>query len=305
MKSENLPPAKAQAQPADDFAKNITGIGPTTEARLHDAGIRTFAQLADRTHSELYELVRDLPGMSLERLTNWDWPGHARELASKALAEEVPSNTANSGNRQRYANFHVELLLDEEDNVRRTRVRHVEAKEGAKSWTGWDGHRLLSFIHGATVQPASEEKAIKPKPLTTPKLEITKAEVHTDAGPVASGIVPLDQAWSMHVEWILSDATSDMLTGKWMVRAHLESIGPGDEYALPAVGPVRVPLSAYVESSNGEQPYRYVHQLKVAVGGVGTGTYELAVAVTWQKEDGTPGELASFFNGTVQIYTRT
>jgi hypothetical protein len=46
---------------------------------------------------------------------------------------------------QYYETFIVELLIDEHDKVRRTRVVHV--RTGAEErWAGWDGTRLLRFI---------------------------------------------------------------------------------------------------------------------------------------------------------------
>jgi hypothetical protein len=305
MKSANLPPAETQAPPPDDFAGNIDGIGPTIETRLHESGIRTFAQLAAMTSTALFELLQGFRGMSVERLAELDWPGAAQKLAAEEVASaEAARTTSTSGNRQHYANFHVELLLDEENNVRRTRVQHIETKKEAQPWTGWDGRRLLDFIQDAALHTASGEATAKPELLTNPKLEVTKAQVATVDGIVESGIVALDQAWSMQLEWVLSDATADMLTGNWLVRALLESIGPGDEYALPRVGPVKVPLRNYAESNNGDHRYRYAHQLVVAEGSVAQGTYELAVSVFWEKEDGTLGKLASFFNETIQVYTR-
>ena len=305
MNRENLPPAETQAPSPDDFAGNIDGIGPAIETRLHESGIRTFAQLGAMTNEALLELLHDFRGMSVERLAELDWPGEAQRLALEAAAAEVLSNTSTPGNRQRYANFHVELLLDEENNVRRTRVQHIETKKEAKPWTGWDGRRLLQFIQDAALHTASADAVAKAKPLNIPKLEVTKAQVTTADGVVESGIVALDQPWSMQLEWLLSDATAEMLAGNWLVRALLESIGPGDEYALPSVGPVKVPLSEYAESSNGDHRYRYAHMLGVAAGSVAQGTYELSVSIAWEKEDGTPGKLASFFDGTLQVYTRT
>ena len=305
MANEDKPPDETQAQPPDRFAGNITGIGPATEARLHDAGIRTFAQLARRSNSELFELVHDLPAMTVERLAGWDWPGRAQQLASESISGEAHSAAYKSENRQRYANFHIELLLDEENNVRRTKVRHIETKKEAKPWPGWDGRRLWDFVQDAVFHIPPRETTTKLEPLASPSLEITKAKLCTADGVSKTGIIALDQAWLVDLEWLLRDATPDMLTGKWLVRALLESTGPGQEYALPRVGPIRVRLQDYTESNNGNHRYRYRRQLPVAAGGVAQGTYEMAVVVTWEREDGTPGGLASFFNGMLQVYTRT
>jgi hypothetical protein len=303
MNSKNLPPSETQAPSADDFANNITGIGPTTEARLHDAGILTFAQLAAMTHDELLELAHDLPGMSAERMAKWDWPGQARKLASELAPVESQSHNFNFGNRQRYATFHVELLLDEENNVRRTRVVHVQSKR-EEPWAGWDERRLLDFMHHAALHPTPEETAAQPKPATIPKLEITKTEIHAADKVVSSDIIASDQDWSLQLEWMLSDATPDMITGHWLVRTLLESIGPGEEYSLPSAGPARVHLGDFIESNSNGHQYQYRHEFDFAAGQVMPGAYELAVAVTWEKQNGAPGELAGFTTGMLQVYTR-
>jgi hypothetical protein len=306
MSSKNLPPVETQAPPPDDFANNIDGIGPTVEARLHDAGILSFAQLASMTHNELFELVRDLhiPGMSVERLAKYDWPGKAHKLASEPAPVEAKSHNSPSENRQHYATFHIELLLDEGNNVRRTRAQHIETKKEAKPWPGWDGQRLLDFIQDAALHTASAETAAKPEPLITPKLEITEAEIHTAGGVVSSGIVASDQAWSMQLEWLLSGATADMLTGHWLVRTLLESIGPGVEYSLPGAGPVKVALSDFTEFSKDNQQYRYRLELDVEAGQVAVGVYDIPVTITWEKQNGTPGKLAGLSKGMLQVYTR-
>jgi hypothetical protein len=304
MNSKNLPPAETQAPPPDDFAKDIKGIGETTDARLHDAGILTFAQLAAATHDALFELVRDMRGMSLERVVEWDWPGQAHRPALESDAAETQSQASVSGNRQRYASFHVELLLDEENNVRRTKVRHIETKKDPTSWTGWDGQRLLDFIQDAALHSASAETAAEPEQVIIPKLEITEAEIHTADGVVSSDIVASDQAWSMQLEWMLSDATAEILTGYWLVRTLLESIGPGEDYSLPSTGPGKVFLSDFTEFNQDNQQYRYRHRFDVAAGEVAAGAYEFPVVVTWEKQDSTPGRLASFLKGMLQVYTR-
>ncbi|HSR33611.1 MAG TPA: hypothetical protein VLY63_23840, partial [Anaerolineae bacterium] len=186
----------------------------------------------------------------------------------------------------------------------RTRVQHIETKKEAKPWTGWDGQRLLDFIQDAALHSASAETAAEPEQVIIPKLEITEAEIHTADGVVSSGIVASDQAWSMQFEWILSDATAAMLTGYWLVRTLLESIGPGEDYFLPSAGPAKVSLSDFTEFNIDNQQYRYRHKLDVSAGAVAAGAYEIPVSVTLEKQDGTPGKLAGFSKGILQVYTR-
>jgi hypothetical protein len=57
-------------------------------------------------------------------------------------------------NEQRYGTFVVELLLDEHQEVRRTRVVHIQTGSEER-WAGWDEERLLRFIvtHGELSLP--------------------------------------------------------------------------------------------------------------------------------------------------------
>ena len=56
--------------------------------------------------------------------------------------------------RQAYETFVVELLLDEQRAVRRTRVVHVQSGTEER-WAGWDEERLLQFLvtHGDLTPP--------------------------------------------------------------------------------------------------------------------------------------------------------
>jgi hypothetical protein len=52
-------------------------------------------------------------------------------------------------NQQPYSTYVVEFLLDEQREVRRTRVVHIQT-QSEERWAGWDEERLLRFImtHG-------------------------------------------------------------------------------------------------------------------------------------------------------------
>ncbi len=63
---------------AEDDLSALRGIGPVISGRLYASGIRTFAQLAAMNAEE----VAQITGVSPSRVTNNDWIGQARELAS-------------------------------------------------------------------------------------------------------------------------------------------------------------------------------------------------------------------------------
>ncbi|WP_420641629.1 helix-hairpin-helix domain-containing protein [Candidatus Leptofilum sp.] len=135
---------KSSPATPDDF-RQIKGIGPATEQRLHAAEIHTYAQLTAVSPQALAEL---LPGFTAERIQQEDWLGQAEALLSAKSGDDG----------QRYATFTVELLLDEDNSVRRTRVVHVQ-EESKKSWSGWRPKAVKQFIAaqaGLAAQPKAK-----------------------------------------------------------------------------------------------------------------------------------------------------
>jgi len=66
------PPYHVEERPPDDLTI-LRGIGPAFAERLHQAGIRTFAQLAQLTPEEAAALCR----VPLGRVLRNDWVGQA------------------------------------------------------------------------------------------------------------------------------------------------------------------------------------------------------------------------------------
>jgi hypothetical protein len=139
-----------------DDLKVLRGIGPSTENRLHAAGIFTFAQLAELSPKELESMVSGLPEKS--RLA--DWISEAKELASRAPR---PGSTATAETTAPRATFRVELPLDEHGTVRGTHVTHLESGDEG-SWPGFDEDHLVRFIARAATGPPTEvEQARDPR----------------------------------------------------------------------------------------------------------------------------------------------
>jgi hypothetical protein len=136
MPQRERPGSGHTRKPADDLEK-IAGIGPALAQRLQKAGIRTYQDLAERTPDEVAEVLKDVGGVSIQRVTNQDWTGQARQLLGAPVGASDPS--------QRYASFHLELLLDADDRVRRTKVHHHQS-DTVDTWPGWDEERLLSLL---------------------------------------------------------------------------------------------------------------------------------------------------------------
>jgi len=124
----------------DDF-KLINGIGPGIEKRLHSAGILTYAQLAELTPEQVVQRLGNLIGLTSKRVLEQEWIEQARQLETAASSK---SSLDRSG-RQHYATFTVELLLDEDNDVRRTRIVYIQAEKEV-TWVGWDQAKLVDFI---------------------------------------------------------------------------------------------------------------------------------------------------------------
>ncbi|BCX05728.1 MAG: hypothetical protein KatS3mg053_3666 [Candidatus Roseilinea sp.] len=61
------------------------------------------------------------------------------------IADKTSEARSTVSDHQRYATFTLELLLNEDDIVRRTRVAHVQSGE-EQSWAGWDDVSVIAFI---------------------------------------------------------------------------------------------------------------------------------------------------------------
>jgi hypothetical protein len=135
--------SETETDPGDQDFKLIHGIGPGIETRLHAAGIHTFEQLAALTPEDITARVGHLIGMSTERVKQQDWIGQAHQLVKET--GQVGHDLAASNSHQHYGSFSIELLLDQNNTVRRTKVLHVQSMV-EDAWAGWEDARLLNFI---------------------------------------------------------------------------------------------------------------------------------------------------------------
>lgn len=176
---DHLGPSQPR-QSGDDFRK-ISGIGPVLAQRLWDAGILTYEDLARRTPEEI-ATVLDVPGISSERIASQNWIRQARDLAGSPPEPSVP--------RQHYAAFHVEFLLESDNQVRRTKVHHHET-DARDAWPGWDEGRLLAFLREriplpATTQPVDASHLEPPDMQSGPELPASAPSTPTrKPSPVA------------------------------------------------------------------------------------------------------------------------
>ena len=183
--AEHDPPKPAPAdQRRDDFRK-IVGIGPKSERRLHDAGILTYQDLAARSPEQLAEVT----GVSAGRIASDDWIGQARPLAG-------PPDTLSSEPSQHYASFHIELLLDVDDSVRRTKVHHHQSGKDF-TWAGWDEDRLLALLRKhipptASGQPTEAIDLQSSAPLAASRSETAPSGIQPETVSPPIGPIPSD-----------------------------------------------------------------------------------------------------------------
>ena len=173
------PVSAAVLQPDGADFRVLRGVGPAVERRLREAGIVSYEQLAARSPAELADILAGLVGMTPERIRQYDWASQCARLAAQ------PANDAAAAPRMRYATFTIELLLDEAQHARRTRVTHVQSG-GEQSWAGWDSARLAELIaEVAGLQAETPAPApVMPEPVA-PELVVAPAlpALQAAAGP--------------------------------------------------------------------------------------------------------------------------
>jgi hypothetical protein len=164
----------------DDFTR-IHGIGPGIERRLHAAGILTYDQLAALQAQEIVAAVGNLVGMSAQRVLDQKWIGQAHQLDAQSRPVETGLAPAPPESRQHYATVTVELLLDEDNRVKRTRATHVQS-QAESAWAGWEEHRLEKFfIESAGVKIPQTFEAVESQTAYTEAESETPAPVSVDS----------------------------------------------------------------------------------------------------------------------------
>ena len=181
-------------QAGDDFQK-IQGIGAGIDRRLHDAGILTYQDLAELTPGEIATSLAGVAGLSPSRIASQDWAGQAGRLAGPA-SPPLPSEPD-----QHYASFHIELLLDVDDSVRRTKVRHHQSGTD-EAWPGWDEDRLLALLrdHLPLVTPRQTAEAGDLQSSSAPPTAEPKTAVPSSGQPETADLPAGPPSSSLRVE---------------------------------------------------------------------------------------------------------
>jgi hypothetical protein len=214
------PPKSTPAgQPGDDF-RQIAGIGVGIERRLHDAGILTYQDLAACSPEQIAASLAGVAGLSPARIASQDWTGQARQLAGPATPP-LPSEP-----NQHYVSFHIELLLDVDNSVRRTKVHHHQSDTN-ETWPGWDEDRLLALLHDhmPLVAPRQHAEAVDLQSSVSPGTNQPEAATPSGSEPETVGSPVSLPSSSLHIEnlglaregqrshsWVLDEPTSIRFT---------------------------------------------------------------------------------------------
>jgi hypothetical protein len=132
--------------------RDLKGIGPATEARLHETGIYTWEALA--TAATALASVRD----------NGDTP---REIANavaalRAEAGEDRISPRPPGGAERLEAFVLRMSLTADGEPQRSEVTHVRTM-AEEAWPGWRPAELTGFLQ--------EHAGIREEPAPAPRVE--------------------------------------------------------------------------------------------------------------------------------------
>ncbi len=268
----------------DDFT-HIRGIGPGIASRLHGAGILRYTQLAGLSPEEIVAACGGLIGLTVERVAQQDWAGQAQEL-SRAANDAL---TDDRGGHLHYETYTVELLLDEQNLVRRTRL--VDVRAGMEeAWAGWDAERLAQFMVAQSgLREAAALEATPPQPELPPltgQVEIRQLAALQPATGMEKQILQSRQPFALRLSLDLSQVQlSDAA-----LRCH--TVIQGKELASGE----RLVLAEW----DAEQPAAPAIELAQEHPGLPAGMYRLEAAAMLRPagaEDTPQQQLATFIEG--------
>lgn len=244
--AEKILSEPAASQAVDDF-KLVEGIGPAVEKSLHAAGILTYTQLASMKPEKLARLLDGMIGYSPKRIKEQDWSGQARTMANKVGQTFAGENYEGPNNSLHYASYTVELLLDRNNQVRRTRIMHVQTQQET-TWAGWNTDRLRGFLvdSGQLQIPSELGEAAKTMPAPARKLnheasrhsiplrgstKIAETQLFNQAGQPLGVLIPSYTPFKVHLVLDLSQV--DVPKGERLsydATIYLRKMGKGGHF---------------------------------------------------------------------------
>lgn len=243
--------------------QQIRGIGPGLARRLGVAGLGDVARLAAATPEEVAEALRGLPVISPERIGEWI-------AAAARLAPPPPRIAAPGDNGQHYATFGLELLLDRDNEVRRTRISHVQSGRRA-SWAGWEAARVSGFVAevaGIGRPVAAAAVMAEPAPEDPPPATRLHDLAILPVGAAGAGrILRRDRPFDVRFGVTLSDPAAPDATAPLLATLYVRPLDGGERRPL---GQSAAPAASGPE---------WGMAIAVPDAGLGPGAYRLEVDV--------------------------
>jgi hypothetical protein len=224
--------------------KRIHGIGPATELKLNQAGVFTFAQIAKMSVKDFTVLLPDVPGLSTKRISEMGWVGQARLLA-KNKGETKRSTSRHA--QQRSALFSIDLLIDNQNHVRRTHILHVQSLK-EEAWSGWSQDQLTSFIlensgvkalqaKDKTVENQRETKNLQGEWANTKELQgdlqISEVEIRQKSNTEARWFISANEPFAVGL--ILDMSKTSITPGSvfnYQVEIHAKNLANGERQKI-------------------------------------------------------------------------
>jgi len=142
--------------------RELNGIGPATEAKLHEAGVYTWAAMSEVLHALIK--VRGMTAGKLKALS-----AQAARLASEPDAATV----SGPSNPERSEAFILRMAVAMDGRPTRSTVTHVRSQT-ERPWSGWSPGEVIEFIEERTGLVAEAPSALADdagEPEPEPELE--------------------------------------------------------------------------------------------------------------------------------------
>lgn len=153
------------------------------------------------------------------------------------------NSKSNSTNGEYSAVFSVDLLLDNQNHIRRTHVVHVQSQKG-NFWAGWNKDQLASFIY----ENASIRETIEKKPAveSLPKAEkhaeaqeiqgdlhISEVEIQSESDKGAQRLVLVDEPFAVGLLLDMSKTPIPPQTLlQYQIEAHVKNLANGNRQKI-------------------------------------------------------------------------
>ncbi len=256
----------------DDFTR-IKGIGRAINQDLHQAGIETFGQLAASSPEWLATVIAR---RSAKRITRERWISQARRLTPHPPKDKARRRAAQGVPSQHYETFAVELLLDADNYLRRTRIIHVQSGV-EESWAGWADARLIGFIAAHAALPSQSDEALSSSrstvntaqtvtPLPEGKLKVREAYIIPLGADEPSSTIEQGQPFQVQLCIELSGVlTKDSEAFDFIATLYARALGAGTRQILGEVRGTLADTHRIVITVEGTHLPQGVYVLKAVV----------------------------------------